>query len=414
MLLYNIVVLLYGLVIKVASVNNQKAKLWVNGRKDWRTKLSEKMKPFAGKKRIWVHCASLGEFEQGRPLIEAMREQYPNHCMILSFFSPSGYEIRKNYEKADVICYLPLDTKSNATDFLNITKPNIIVFIKYEFWVNFLNQIKHRGIKAYLVSAVFKEHHPFFKWYGGVFVNSLKAFEKLFVQDQRSYDLLKPLGFNNVEILGDTRFDRVLDVKNGFTPINEIASFKGQLPLLMAGSTWPQDDELVLEAFREIQKSKVKLLIAPHEIGAKFIADLSQKLEKKGLTYCLFSEGVKADSDVLVLDTMGMLSRAYHYADLAYIGGGFSDGIHNLLEPAVYGIPVVFGGKADHEKFNEALELLSLRCAFKIMESNELIQLWYDFATHTDKKTKQKSDLEAYFDKNGNVTTKLMKAIDFV
>jgi 3-deoxy-D-manno-octulosonic-acid transferase len=414
MLLYNIVVLLYGLVIKIASVNNLKAKLWVNGRKDWRKKLSEKMNPFADKKKIWVHCASLGEFEQGRPLIEAMREQYPDHCMILSFFSPSGYEIRKNYEKADVICYLPLDTKKNATDFLNITNPNIIVFIKYEFWVNFLNQIKHKGISAYLVSAVFKEHHPFFKWYGGLFVNSLRAFKKLFVQDQRSYDLLLPLGFNNVEILGDTRFDRVLDVKNGFTHIQEIESFKGQLPLLMAGSSWPQDDELVLTAFSEIQKSKVKLLIAPHEIGAKFIADLIQKLKKKGLSYCLFSEGVKADCDVLVLDTMGMLSRVYYYADLVYIGGGFSDGIHNILEPAVYGLPVVFGGKADHSKFNEAIELLDLNCAFKIMEPNELTRIWQDFASETAKKTKLKADLESYFNKNGKVTAKLMKAIDFV
>lgn len=414
MLLYNIVVVLYGLVIKLASIKDPKAKLWVKGRQHWRSVLALKMKPYTHKKKVWVHCASLGEFEQGRPLIEAIRTKYPDYCIVLTFFSPSGYEVRKNYDKADVICYLPLDTKANAIDFLKLVDPSLIIFIKYEFWVNYLNQINQFNIKAYLVSAVFKDHHPFFKWYGGIFIRSLKAFDKLFVQDKNSLELLKTIGFKNVNIVGDTRFDRVLDVKKESDPVPEVATFKARNKLLIAGSTWPKDDELVIETFKALKDGNTKLLIAPHEIGEGFINDLIKKLQKNDLSYSVFSDGIRQESDVLILNTMGMLSRVYYYADLSYIGGGFDDGIHNILEPAVYGCPVVFGGTADHQKFNEAVDLLALGCCFKIQVPNELTQLWNAFNGQNIEKDKVKTKLEAYFKSNSDVTTKLMSSMDFV
>jgi 3-deoxy-D-manno-octulosonic-acid transferase len=412
MFLYNLVVLLYGLVIRIASVKDTKAQLWVSGRKNWRQTLQEKISKITNEKKIWVHCASLGEFEQGRPLIEAIRKKYPQYKIVLTFFSPSGFEASKNYNYAEVIAYLPLDTKRNAMDFITIVKPHMAIFIKYEFWINFLNALKNSNTPSYLVSAVFKDHHPFFKWYGKIFVRSLQAFKILFVQEKHSKELLNTIGYKNVEICGDTRFDRVLEIKEHFDPIPEIEKFKGSSKMIVGGSTWPGDEELMIEAFSKLDEPNVKLLLAPHEIKTNSIDELKARLEKNGLSYCLFTKGVDCDSKVLILNTIGLLSRAYAYADTAYVGGGFNDGIHNILEPAVYYIPVAFFG-ADFHKFNEAVDLVNLQAAFNVFSAEELRQHWKKQLNEYSEKERISLVLNEYFNTNGKVTSKVMNAIDF-
>lgn len=413
MIIYNLVIFLYGMFIRIASIKNSKAKLWIEGRKNWKQLLQQKLLPIKGSKVIWVHCASLGEFEQGRPLMEVIKKQHPQYKIVLTFFSPSGYEVRKNYEGADVICYLPLDKKSNANAFLDLVQPQMAIFIKYEFWVNFLNALRSRNIDSYLVSAVFKDHHPFFKWYGKLFINSLKAFKILFVQDQHSFELLKSIGITNAQICGDTRFDRVLEIKNNFKPITEIEAFKTNKKLIVAGSTWPQDDDLVLDAFTKLDRENLKLLIAPHELGEKSILELEKKVRSKNLTCSVFTKNNDANSDVLILNTMGMLSKAYCYGSLAYVGGGFGDGIHNILEPAVYQIPVAFYGN-NFNKFNEAVEMVSNGTAFNVLNTEQLVAVWSELLMNENKMNKLKTDLDAYFTRNSNVTAKLMNAINFV
>ena len=412
MIIYNLVILLYGLVIRIASVKNSKAKFWVDGRKHWRKELSQKIENKKGGKKVWVHCASLGEFEQGRPLMEAIKKKYPDYKIILTFFSPSGFEGSKDYNGADIISYLPLDTRSNAKDFIEIVKPDFAIFIKYEFWINFLNEMKRAKINSYLVSAVFKNHHPFFKWYGGIFVRSLQAFKTLFVQDENSSNLLNSIGYNNVEITGDTRFDRVLEIKSNFKPIPEIEAFKGNNKLIIAGSTWSDDDDIVISTFKKLNGHNIKLIIAPHEIDDKSIEEIIIKLRKYQLDFSLFTDGVKNECNVLILNTMGMLSRSYFYADFAYIGGGFNDGIHNILEPAVYCIPVIFYGK-DFSKFNEAIELVKMGCAFNVLSEEELIKSCNNLLQNHKFLEKLKSDLDTYFAKKRSATAQLMKAIDF-
>ncbi len=412
MFLYNLVVVLYGFVIRMASVSNPKAKLWSNGRKNWRETLGEAASKLSDGKRIWVHCASLGEFEQGRPLIEAIKQKYPNYKIILTFFSPSGFEGSKNYAHADVITYLPLDTKRNAIDFLSIAKPDIAIFIKYEFWINFLNALKATKTPSYLVSAVFKDHHPFFKWYGGIFRRSLQAFKVLLVQDEHSKELLQGINYVNVATCGDTRFDRVLEIKQKFAPIQEIEKFKAQSKLIVGGSTWPGDEALMIEAFKKLNDANTKLLLAPHEIDSSSIDALKQKLEKAGIGYSIFTEGVNSDRKALILNTMGMLSRSYHYADAAYVGGGFNEGIHNILEPAVYYIPAAFYG-SEFSKYNEAVALVKLKAVSNVLDAQTLAQHWEKVLNDASEKQRISYVLKGYFELNGNVTSKVMSIIDF-
>lgn len=413
MIIYNLVIFLYGTIIRIASLKNSKAKLWVSGRSNWQSKLQTQLQQFKNDKIIWLHCASLGEFEQGRPLIEAIKKQQPQYKIILTFFSPSGYEACKNYKEADVICYLPLDTKSNAKAFLEIVDPQLAIFIKYEFWVNFLNTLKAKNIETYLVSAVFKDHHPFFKWYGGLFRRSLMAFKKLLVQDQHSLELLRSIGFENAEICGDTRFDRVQEIRQNFIPISELETFKGMNELVVAGSTWPQDDDLVLEVFAKLERTNLKLVIAPHELNQRSINTLVSKIKDKGLSVSVFTEGVDATSRVLVLNTMGMLSRAYKYGSLAYVGGGFGDGIHNILEPAVYKIPVAFYGN-NFNKFNEAIEMTGNGTAKAVTSAEQLRLFWTELLSNESEKNRLKTILETYFASHSNVTAKVLQAIRFV
>ncbi len=412
MFLYNLVIYLYGLVIKLASINKLKAKQWVAGRRNWREQLQQKISKLNSENIIWVHCASYGEFEQGRPLIEAIKKKHPQYKIVLSFFSPSGYEVFKDWSGAEVICYLPLDTRSNARDFIKITKPKVAIFIKYEFWLNFLFTLKKRNIPTYLVSAVFKPHHPFFKWYGGVFKRSLKTFNKLFIQDETSGNLLKKIGIENFEVCGDTRFDRVVEIKENFTELPYIKQFCGDSKVLVAGSTWPGDDELLIEAFKALKLPDLKLILVPHNVDEKDIQKIRALLEKKELSYNLFSEQkTPGSAKILVVDTIGMLSKIYFYATITYIGGGMDDGIHNCLEPAVYLKPVIFYGN-DYHKYNEAIELIDLKAAKNITSSNELTEEVLGYLNNQQALSAIENKLKVYFQKKSGTTKKVLEIIN--
>ncbi|HOZ88602.1 MAG TPA: glycosyltransferase N-terminal domain-containing protein, partial [Bacteroidia bacterium] len=357
MIIYNLLVRAYGFIIRLSSFRNKKARQWMDGRDDWRQRLSASLSSVSSGERIWVHCASYGEFEQGRTLMEAIRKNHPHYRIILSFFSPSGYEAFHQWPGADVVCYLPLDTKKNAADFIGIVRPGAVIFIKYEFWLNFLFELKRKTIPTYLVSAVFKDHHPFFKWYGKIFRRSLLTFKKLFIQDDNSGRLLQSIGIGNYQVCGDTRFDRVLEIRENFKPLPFFEEFCKGHTILVAGSTWPGDEELLIAAFLQLSDPNLKLILAPHHVDEKSIAGLVQLLEKNKLPYQLYSDQKQdLSKQILIVDTIGLLSKIYYYATVAYVGGGFDSGIHNCLEPAVYLKPVLFFGD-DFEKYNEAVEL---------------------------------------------------------
>jgi 3-deoxy-D-manno-octulosonic-acid transferase len=411
MFFYNLVVRLYGLAISAAAISRPKARQWVRGRKRWRRKLREKVAALGNKKRIWVHCASYGEFEQGRPLIEALRIKYPDHVIILSFFSPSGYESFKLWEGAALVCYLPLDTGRNARDFLAIIDPGAAIFIKYEFWLNLLFHLKRMQVPTFLVSAVFKPHHPFFKSYGGIFRESLLTFSKLFVQDTASGHLLAGIGIKNFEVCGDTRFDRVLEIKKNFKSIPGIEAFKGTARLIFAGSTWPRDEDLVIATYASLKNPSVKLVLAPHHVSENELKNTVLKLDKAGLSYTLFTKTLNAEVDVMIIDTMGLLARAYAYACCAYIGGGFNEGIHNTLEPAVYGIPVAFYGEG-YINFNEAVEMIALGAAFRVSNAKDLAG-FINNALNEEQRGHIRLILDAYFEKNRNITGRVINEIHF-
>lgn len=411
MFLYNLVIHAYGLAIRLAALRQLKARQWVDGRRQWRSRLNDSVKQLGAGERIWVHCASYGEFEQGRPLMEAIRKQHPQLKIVLSFFSPSGYEAFKNWSGADLVCYLPLDTKKNARDFLDIVKPRTALFIKYEFWVNFLFRLKALSVPAFLVSAVFKPHHPFFKWYGGFFRRSLQTFHMLFVQDENSASLLKSIDITNVEVCGDTRFDRVLEIRNNFSALPFFEAFCRGAKVWVAGSTWPGDEALLISAFKKINDPALKLILAPHNVDEKHIAGLQQLLKKNELGFTLYSKGLsEASSPVLLVDTIGLLSRLYFYADVTYVGGGFDSGIHNCLEPAVYLKPVLFYDH-NYEKYNEVVELVKLGAANPVKDEMELAAAFSEFLNNTAEQAKRSERLKAYFDKNSGVTEKVLSSI---
>lgn len=373
MLFYNTGVFLYTLVIRISSLFKPKAKLWVDGRRNWQQKLQADVKKTEGKNRIWIHCASLGEFEQGRPLIEKIKEQFPEIKIILTFFSPSGYEIRKDYEYADIICYLPHDSKKNARDFIRISNPNTVIFVKYEFWLNYLFELKNKQIPAYLISAVFKTHQPFFKWYGKNFIEALKTYKTIFVQDEPSLKLLQSINITSGLVCGDTRIDRVVKIKDNTIPIPSLGKFSENSFILIAGSTWPKDEKILIPVFAQLKKQykNLKLIIAPHETEGAHISEIENLLKNNNLNYSLYTDKTPNDnSEVFLINTIGLLSSAYRYGKIAYIGGGFDNGIHNTLEPAVYGLPIAFG--PNYKKFNEAFELIKSGAAAEITNIKSL------------------------------------------
>lgn len=363
MLLYNIGIRCYYILIRMAALFNPKARLWVDGRKrlfeQIEATLAQRIKP--GDKVIWLHCASLGEFEQGRPVLEELNAQ--GYRVVLTFFSPSGYEIRKNYPHAAAVFYLPIDTPANAKRFVELLKPHAALFVKYEFWLNYLAALREKAISTHLVSGVFRPDQHFFKWYGKSFFRAIQGFKTLFVQDENSFNLLKRHGFTNMVLAGDTRFDRVMEIAGNRGSFPDIEAFAGNEKLIIAGSTWPMDEKLLLETFTSLRGEipGLKMILAPHEVDAASIGHSVERAAASGARYARFTEGHFADKEILILDTIGMLSQLYQYAHAAYVGGGFNDGIHNILEVLAHGVPVAFG--PNHHKFVEAREAAELQLA---------------------------------------------------
>lgn len=365
MIFYNLFLFLFRIGVRIAALFNKKAGLWVQGRKNIFARLREAIGD--NDKIIWMHCASLGEFEQGRPVLEQLRTSYPTYRLLVTFFSPSGYEIRKNYNGADWVFYLPPDGKANAERFLDITRPALVVFVKYEYWYHYLNTIHGRKIPLLMVSAIFRQDSPFFKWYGGLHRKMLQCFTHLFVQNQGSVDLLSTvLPADRFSKAGDTRFDRVIDIAEKAEPIPLIEQFTAGKKTIIAGSSWPVDETILQKTFSEM-KGREKLIIAPHEISADHISQI-QVLFPGCLLYSqlLSKERSTDENDVLVIDNIGLLSRIYRYAHTCYIGGAFRTGLHNTLEAAVYGKPVIFG--PDYRKFMEASGLIECGGAFSITD----------------------------------------------
>ena len=346
--MYELVICLYTLGVAVVSLFNPKArKMWKGGHDAFRV-LREQVRPDS--QYVWFHAASLGEFEQGRPIIERLRAEHPEYKILLTFFSPSGYEVRKNYEGADIVCYLPLDTYFSARRFLSLVRPKAAFFIKYEFWWNYLHILKRRGIPVYSVSSIFREGQVVFRWYGKTFSNVLKCFTHFFVQNDESRRLLARLGITNVSITGDTRFDRVLQIKRQAKKLPLVEAFKQDYKVFVAGSSWPPDEDIFIRYFNE--RRDWKLIIAPHVIGEDHLRQIMSKLERKTVRLTKATEADVREADCLIVDCFGLLSSIYGYGDVAYIGGGFGVGIHNVLEAAVWGMPVIFG--PNNKRFQEA------------------------------------------------------------
>lgn len=372
-LLYNIAMLIYQSFIWLASkFNNNKATLFLSGRENVFALLEQKRLP--GEHYVWFHAASLGEFEQGRPIMESLKNSHPEYKILLTFFSPSGYEVRKDYQGADIICYLPMDMSWNVKRFLDIVQPDCAIFIKYEFWMNYLLELKKRQIKTYIVSAIFRESQLFFRSYGGFYRRLLKSFTHLFVQNDESVRLLHSIGFDNVTKVGDTRFDRVADIAAKSKDLPIVQAFKSDAKVLIAGSSWPNDENILLPYFN--QNFPLKLIIAPHEIDEGHLQSIISQLKRPYIRYSQATiENVK-EADCLIIDCFGLLSSIYRYGEIAYIGGGFGVGIHNILEAAVYGIPVIFG--PNYKKFQEAVDLIELGGAFSIADYTGFSRLMSD------------------------------------
>ena len=369
MWLYNIAIAAYASLIRLISPWNEKARQWSEGRKGIFERMRQTIK---GERVVWVHSASLGEFEQGRPIIEHIRANYPEYKILLTFFSPSGYEIRKNYEGADYIFYLPADTKANVRKFLDIVKPEVAIFVKYEFWLNMLNELRRRKVRTYVVSAIFRQNSIFFRPYGSMWCRALETFDTIFVQDEASQRLLATIGFDNVVVAGDTRFDRVAQIASMAKRVDVIEEFKGESPLFVAGSTWGPDEEILLPLINE--NPQIKFVVAPHEMEEERINHILKSVQGGAVRYTQ-REGVDlAAQQVLVLDTIGILSSVYGSATWAYIGGGFGVGIHNTLEAATFGLPIAFG--TNYAKFKEAVDMVSLGAATSV-DGAEALKAWF-------------------------------------
>lgn len=378
----------------VSSFFSNKAKLWISGRKNLLKTLKESIG--TEKEITWFHCASLGEFEQGRPVIEEYKRRFPDKKILLTFFSPSGYEIRKNYSGADWIFYLPLDTKSNVRSFLNIVNPEKVIFVKYEFWYNYLRELYVRKVPVFLISANFRKDQLFFKSYGGWYRNILKCFTHLFVQNDESKELLGSIGVKNVTVAGDTRFDRVYSIAIQSKVITEAEIFSEGSKTLIAGSVWPKDEEFLTQYINQANEN-IKFIIAQHEISESGIDGLEKLLKVKSVRYSKANKENLIESRVLIIDNVGMLSTLYKYGKVAYIGGGFGKGIHNTLEAAVFGQPVIFG--PNYLKFSEAVDLINEKGAFTFSSYPQMAEILNQFF-----------DQEEYLIETSDITRRFVKA----
>ncbi len=375
-LIYNLAMWVYVGLIRVAALVNPKAKLWIKGRRNIFQSIQNTIQP--GAPIAWFHVSSLGEFEQGRPVIEAFKEKYPGYKILLTFFSPSGYEIRKNYTGADYIYYLPADTPRNARRFIQLVNPTVAFFVKYDFWFHYLNHLNKNRIPTYIFSAIFRPEQLFFRWYGKWYRNMLHFFSIIYVQDESSKSLLEQIGISHVVVGGDTRFDRVVSLAQNSKNIPSIELFSAKQKVIVAGSTWEQDEELIAKYL--LHQPDIKWIVAPHEIHHAHLQKITNLFGPTSLLFSKANEENIQKCQVLIIDSIGMLSSIYKYGEIAYIGGGFGRGIHNTLEAATYGIPVVFG--PNFHRFKEAVDLIQLNAGFNINDQlsfNQTINnLWMD------------------------------------
>lgn len=411
--LYTLLTEVVQQLLKIVALFNPKIKLFIEGRKDvfktLQTKLSKE------NKTIWFHAASLGEYEQGLPVMEKVKIKFPNHKIVLTFFSPSGYEVRKNNTVADVTIYLPLDTKSNAKLFLDIINPEMVFFIKYEYWPNYLNELKNRNIKTYLISGVFRKKQAFFKWYGGFYKNALKSFNHFFVQNDTSKELIQSIGFTNVTISGDSRFDRVVAILEKDNTLDFIERFcqnpshEFKMTTIVIGSSWPKDEELLVNYINRTSH-RLKFIIAPHNIKPDQIANLKSEIAKKAVLFSEMEEKNLAEYDVFIIDTIGILTKIYSYADIAYVGGGFGNpGVHNILEPATFGIPIVIGPNYSH--FAEATALVHQEGCISIRDQKEMNQALDLLVQNPDERHEKGHICSTFVQMNKGATDKILKHI---
>ncbi len=410
--MYHFIMYLIQAGVAIASLFNEKVRKMWKGERECFSILKQKVDPAA--KYAWFHAASLGEFEQGRPIMERLRREHPEYKILLTFFSPSGYEVRKNYEGADIICYMPIDTVGNARRFLRLVRPSVAFFIKYEFWYNFLHILKHRNVPTYSVSSIFRPNQVFFRWYGRNYGRVLRCFTKFFVQNEVSMQLLESIGITDAEITGDTRFDRVLQIKEAARQLPVVERFIGTAPhVFVAGSSWPPDEDIFLRYFNG-EHAGWKLIIAPHVIGEDHLKTILQAaggLKAVRYTDCE-KDMAKADgADILIVDCFGLLSSIYRYGTVAYVGGGFGVGIHNLPEAAVWDIPVFFG--PNNQRFQEAQELKKNGGGMEISSYDDFAEMMDHLAAHTEELAQRGHAAGQYVKGSAGATEKILSTVDF-
>lgn len=405
--LYNLVISIAGFFLKIIALFSPKIKLFVEGRKNVFAILEEKIKP--ADKTIWFHSASLGEYEQGLPVIEKIKEKYPTHKIIVTFFSPSGYEVRKNNTIAVVTVYLPLDTKRNAKRFLKLVHPELVFFIKYEFWLNYLKELKTNKTPVYLISGIFRDGQMFFKWYGGFYRKALEAFTYFFVQNRSSKEKIEAIGFHNVIVSGDTRFDRVNAILERDNSLDFIENFKNNQTTIIIGSSWPKDEALLINYINQTSEN-IKFIIAPHNIKTDQILNLKSQITKSTLLFSEKEDKNPADYNVFIIDTVGLLTKIYSYGTIAYVGGGFGNpGIHNILEPAAFGIPIVIG--PNYSNFAEATELVNLGGCMVISGQEELKQTFDQLITDQIFLKEKGQICKSYIQDNKGAANRIMTVI---
>ncbi len=404
-LLYDLAIVVYDILVHLDAPFSRKPRQMMKGHWVVYQLLRQKIEKHS--KYIWFHAASLGEFEQGRPLIERIRAQHPEYKILLTFFSPSGYDVRKNYRGADVVCYLPFDKPRNVKKFLDLANPCMAFFIKYEFWKNYMDELRKRNIPVYSVSSIFRRTQVFFKWYGVPYRKVLTDFEHLFVQNEASRRYLSKIGVDKVTVVGDTRFDRVMEIRNEAKDLPLVEKFKGNSLVFVAGSSWEPDEELFIEYFNN--HPEMKMIIAPHVIDENHLVYIRGKLKRPYVQYTRADENNVLKADCLIIDCFGLLSSIYRYGEIAYIGGGFHAGIHNTLEAAVYGIPVIFGPR--YEKFMEAVQLIEHKGAFTIKDYEELKSLLDTMLNEPAKMKEWGDNARNYVTSNAGASDKILSMI---
>ena len=405
-LLYNVIINGYRLIATVMALFNEKARRLVRGKAQWH-------EAFHGtendRKTVWFHCASVGEFEQARPVIEELKVSNPSTRILLSFFSPSGYELYQEYVYADVVCFLPWDSKKNAKRFLSVANPSLIAFVRYEFWYYFLREAASRQIPVFLVSGIFRKDQLFFRTHGRFYLSMLRFFQHFFVQNKESEDLLEGVGLKNVTIAGDTRIDRVKDIAQHNVENAIVQEFVGDQTTLIAGSTWPTDERLLLPVIQRLS-SELKTIIAPHEIDPNHVSRLTSKLGEQATTYSQAETGSVGDYRFLIIDNVGMLASLYRYGHLAYVGGAFGEGLHSILEPAAYGLPIFFGNQ-NFSNFQEALDLLDLHLATTVKDSEQLEQRLRGLLENKENYESKRLAIRSYVEDKSGATRVIVKGM---